>query len=118
MIADFVSGRIRTYLLDDPRSFVATERMLWCVTLASGFLSHLQPEEPQLSEQLQQEVLYWNNKDFVLPVYRLAQRSGPDHAARFTVVVEVPGVGSAEATATSMREAETAAATEFMRRFG
>ena len=52
------------------------------------------------------------------PLYRLVERSGPDHAARFTVVVEVPGVGSAEATATSMREAETAAATAFMERFG
>ena len=52
------------------------------------------------------------------PLYRLVERSGPDHAARFTVVVEVPGVGSAEATATSMRDAETAAATAFMERFG
>ncbi len=52
------------------------------------------------------------------PVYSLVQRSGPDHAARFTVAVEIPGVGSAEATGTSMREAETAAAEEFMRQFG
>ncbi|MFM5917099.1 MAG: ribonuclease III [Novosphingobium sp.] len=52
------------------------------------------------------------------PEYRLVERSGPDHAARFTVAVEVPGVGEAEATGTSMREAETAAAEEFMRRFG
>ena len=52
------------------------------------------------------------------PEYRLVERSGPDHAARFTVAVEISGVGSAEATGTSMREAETAAAEEFMRRFG
>lgn len=52
------------------------------------------------------------------PVYSLVQRSGPDHAARFTVAVEIPGVGRAEATGTSMREAETAAAEEFMRQFG
>ena len=55
------------------RSFVAIERMLWCVTLAGGFLSDLQRQEPQLSQQLQQEVLYWENKDSVLPVYRLAR---------------------------------------------
>ena len=57
------------------RSFVAIERMLWCVTLAGGFLSHLQREEPDLSQQLQEEVLYWDkpkDKDVVLPVYRLA----------------------------------------------
>ncbi len=52
------------------------------------------------------------------PDYRLVERSGPDHAARFLVSVEVPGVGAAEATGTSMREAETAAAEEFMRKFG
>lgn len=54
------------------RSFTAIERMLWCVTLAGGFLSHLQRTEPDLSAQLQQEVLYWD-KDVVLPVYRLAR---------------------------------------------
>jgi hypothetical protein len=53
------------------RSFVAIERMLWCVTLAGGFLSHLQREQKELSQQLQEEVLYWET-DFVLPVYRLA----------------------------------------------
>ncbi len=52
------------------------------------------------------------------PQYKLVERSGPDHAARFLVSVEVPGVGAAEATGTSMREAETAAAEEFMRKFG
>jgi hypothetical protein len=55
------------------RSFVAIERMFWCVTLAGGFLSELQRTEPQLSQELQQEVMYWNTKDFVLPVYRLAR---------------------------------------------
>lgn len=53
-----------------------------------------------------------------MPEYRLVERSGPDHAARFTVAVGIKGVGEAEATGTSMREAETAAAEEFMRRFG
>ena len=52
------------------------------------------------------------------PESRLVERSGPDHAARFTVAVSVPGVGDAEATAGSKQEAETKAAEEFMRRFG
>lgn len=55
------------------RSFLAVERMLWCVTLAGGFLSELQRQEPQLSQQLQEEVLYWDNKYPILPVYRLAR---------------------------------------------
>ena len=53
-----------------------------------------------------------------MPEYRLVERSGPDHAARFTVAVSVKGVGEAEAEGTSKQEAETAAAEEFMRKFG
>ena len=52
------------------------------------------------------------------PEYRLLERSGPDHAARFTVEVAVNGIGAAQATASSKQEAETNAAAEFMRQFG
>ncbi len=52
-----------------------------------------------------------------LPEYRLVDRSGPDHASRFTVEVAVKGVGSAQATANSKQDAETMAAEEFMRKF-
>jgi hypothetical protein len=54
------------------RSFTAIERMLWCATLAGGFLSRLLREEPELSRELQEEVLY-EDTDVVLPVYRLAR---------------------------------------------
>lgn len=53
-----------------------------------------------------------------MPEYRLIERTGPDHAARFTVAVSVHGVGEAEATAASKQDAETKAAEEFMKRFG
>ena len=95
------------------QGFEATKAMvrrLWADPVA-GTAGHSKPPKSAL-----QEWAAGNRRK--VPVYRLVDRSGPDHAARFTVVVEVPGVGSAEATATSMREAETAAATEFMRRFG
>lgn len=52
------------------------------------------------------------------PEYRIVDRSGPDHAARFTVTVSVNGVGKAEATGGSKQEAETLAAAAFMKRFG
>ena len=52
------------------------------------------------------------------PVYRLVKRTGPDHAACFTAAVEVPGVGTVEATGTSKQEAETAAAAAFMEQHG
>jgi ribonuclease-3 len=52
------------------------------------------------------------------PEYRLIDRAGPDHAARFTVAVAVNGVGEAEATGSSKQEAETLAAAAFLRTFG
>ncbi|MGV3555072.1 MAG: ribonuclease III [Croceibacterium sp.] len=52
------------------------------------------------------------------PEYEITDRSGPDHAARFTVRVSVAGVGEVEATATSKQDAETAAAKKFMETYG
>jgi len=52
------------------------------------------------------------------PEYEVTDRSGPDHAALFTVQVRVAGVGAVEATATSKQDAETAAAKKFMEKFG
>ncbi len=51
------------------------------------------------------------------PAYRLLDRSGPDHAARFTVAVAVHGVGEAEGTGSSKQDAETAAAAAFLEQF-
>jgi len=44
------------------------------------------------------------------PEYVLADRSGPDHALKFTVTVSIKNVGSASATGNSKQEAETLAA--------
>jgi len=52
------------------------------------------------------------------PEYEVVDRSGPDHAAKFTVRVGVKNVGEVEATAGSKQEAETQAARLFMERFG
>lgn len=52
------------------------------------------------------------------PEYEVIDRSGPDHAARFTVRVNVKNVGQVEATAGSKQEAETEAARLFMEKFG
>jgi ribonuclease III len=48
--------------------------------------------------------------DWGPPDYRLAARSGPHHAPRFVVEVEIGGVGTASAEGLSKQEAETAAA--------
>ena len=52
------------------------------------------------------------------PEYEVVDRSGPDHAAKFTVRVSVHRVGEATATAGSKSDAERAAAKEFMEKFG
>jgi len=53
-----------------------------------------------------------------MPEYTITDRSGPDHAARFTVEVAIPSVGKAAATATSKGEAERLAAQAFLEKFG
>jgi hypothetical protein len=55
-----------------PRSFLALERMLWCVVLAGGFLTWLQCRERRLSRQLEMEVLYWD-KPYKIPGCRMAR---------------------------------------------
>ncbi len=52
-----------------------------------------------------------------MPQYRLIERSGPDHAARFTVEVSIKGVGDVTADGSSKQEAETLAANAFLERF-
>jgi len=48
------------------------------------------------------------------PLYSLVDRSGPHHDLRFTVRVEIKGLGSTEATGSSKQEAETEAARLFL----
>ena len=52
------------------------------------------------------------------PEYQVVDRSGPDHAARFTVRVSVHRVGEVDGTGSSKQDAETEAARLFMERFG
>ncbi|MEP9379007.1 ribonuclease III [Aquabacter sp. CN5-332] len=52
------------------------------------------------------------------PAYREVSRSGPDHAPRFLVAVELPGLQTAEAPGASKQEAQKAAAAAFLAREG
>jgi len=52
-----------------------------------------------------------------MPEYALIERSGPDHALKFTVKVTVNGVGQAQATSSSKQDAETRAAEEFLEKY-
>jgi ribonuclease-3 len=52
------------------------------------------------------------------PTYSLAGRSGPHHAPRFVVEVEIANVGSARAEGLSKQEAETEAAKALLQQLG
>ena len=53
-----------------------------------------------------------------MPQYEVVERSGPDHAARFTVRVSIRNVGEADASASSKGEAERLAAKAFLEQYG
>lgn len=48
------------------------------------------------------------------PEYRVVERSGPDHAPRFRVAASVGSAGEAEGEGSSLRQAESAAATALL----
>jgi ribonuclease-3 len=52
------------------------------------------------------------------PVYKTQERSGPDHAPRFTISVKVDGFAAISADAGSKRAAEQGAAEAFLLREG
>jgi hypothetical protein len=54
------------------RSFLALERMLWCVVAAGGFLGELEEDEPHLADYLREMTLYWA-KPAVIREYRMAR---------------------------------------------
>ena len=91
---------------DAARDFV---RKAWADPMASGAGQRKHPKAA-----LQE----WAAGNFRKPpVYTLVTREGPDHAAVFIVAVAVNGVGESAARGSSKREAETAAASEFMKTF-
>lgn len=67
------------------------------------------PRHPK--SELQEWAAARNRKS---PVYTMVGKSGPDHDLRFTVQVEIKGLGAAQATGTSKQEAETLAAQQFL----
>lgn len=65
------------------------------------------------------ELQEWAHAKFgVTPVYRVEERSGPDHDPRFTVTVEVAGTAPETGIDRSKRAAEQVAATRILEREG
>ncbi|MGF7204010.1 ribonuclease-3 [Sphingobium olei] len=85
--------------LDEARTLV---RRLW------GDRVDTQTSAPRHPKSALQEWAAANKRK--PPEYALVDRSGPQHALRFTVAVSIKGAGEASATGGSKQEAETAAA--------
>lgn len=85
-------------------------RRLWADAMAGGAGQSKHPKSAL------QEWAAGNQRR--MPEYELVERSGPDHAAHFTVRVSIRNVGEAQAGGASKQEAETAAARAFMEKFG
>lgn len=65
------------------------------------------------------ELQEWSHAKFgITPIYRVEERTGPDHDPRFTVTVEVAGVQPETGIERSKRAAEQVAATRMLEREG
>lgn len=71
-----------------------------------------QPSAPKHPKSELQEWAAANNRR--PPDYELVERTGPQHALRFTVSVTIKGAGKARGEGSSKQEAETAAAAAFL----
>ncbi|WP_373488286.1 ribonuclease III [Blastomonas sp.] len=107
ILGDVVEALIGALYLDggmaSARAFIERH---WATRIAA--ISEA-PRHPK--SELQEWAAARNRKT---PVYIMLGKSGPDHDLRFTVRVEIKGLGAAEATGSSKQEAETQAARQFL----
>ncbi len=111
VLGDIMEALLGAGLLEN--GFDATRdivRRLWADAV-DGHVGHAKPPKSALQE-------WAAGSQRKPPQYEVIDRSGPDHAARFTVRVTVINVGQVSATATSKRDAEAEAARLFMEQFG
>jgi ribonuclease-3 len=111
ILCDVIEALLGASLLES--GFVATREVvhaLWHDAMQGSLGRHKHPKSAL------QEWAAGNQRK--TPEYEVTDRSGPDHAAKFTVRVSVHKVGAVEATASSKQEAETAAAKKFMETYG
>lgn len=65
------------------------------------------------------ELQEWSHAKFgITPIYRIEERSGPDHDPRFKVTVEIVGIAPESGIDRSKRAAEQVAATKILEREG
>lgn len=87
--------------------------------LVRGAFEHRMRARPGPSQDPKTALQEWvQARGLTTPVYRTQERSGPDHAPRFTISVEVDGYPAISADAGSKRAAEQRAAQAFLVREG
>jgi ribonuclease-3 len=118
-------GREKETILGD-----ACEALLGAVFLDGGpeasrgvFLKHWEAEFAALDEPRIQDpkstLQEWSlGKKRTLPIYRVVERTGPDHAPEFVVEVQVDGVEPERGEGGSRQDAEKAAALALLQREG
>lgn len=71
-------------------------------------------DEPRAKDPKTQLQEWAQGRGLALPAYKVVDRTGPDHAPRFTVSVSVEGFAPEQAEGRSRQEAEKAAATAML----
>ena len=107
VVGDVVEALIGALFLE--RGFEAAAAF---VRKAWGQRVNTHDKAPKHPKSALQEWAAANNRK--PPAYQLTDRSGPHHAPKFVVEVEIRGIGSASAEGDSKQEAETAAASKLM----
>lgn len=109
--ADVVESLIATIYLDGGLEAARAFILKYWQTRATSIDAGRRDAKTELQE--------WAHAKFaVTPLYRIDDRTGPDHDPSFTVTVEVPGVAPETGVDRSKRAAEQVAATRLLEREG
>jgi ribonuclease-3 len=115
--------RMKNVRADVVESLIAAIYLDGGLEAARGFVLRNWTERATASAQMRRdaktELQEWSHQKFgFAPNYRVEDRSGPDHAPEFTVVVEIAGIAPERGTDRSKRAAEQVAAQKMLEREG
>lgn len=115
--------RMKNVRADVVESLIAAIYLDGGLEAARGFILRQWTERATRPEPMRRdaktELQEWSHQKFgFAPTYRVENRSGPDHAPQFTVVVEIAGIPSETGIDRSKRAAEQVAARRMLEREG
>ncbi|MBL0371161.1 ribonuclease III [Rhizobium sp. KVB221] len=115
--------RMKNVRADVVESLIAAIYLDGGLEAARGFIIRQWTERATSPEPMRRdaktELQEWTHQKFgFAPTYRVEDRSGPDHAPQFTVVVEIAGIAPETGIDRSKRAAEQVAARKMLEREG